>query len=319
MISSIFLILMLCLLPSHACGTQDERGEGLSFVEHPASAPFPYDGPYDDTGKCFFDAIDPNTGIRSHTNRYGARFPEAEHYDDSSVFFHIPPHFSPEKPFMLLVFFHGLESDITKTERDYKISEQVDASGKNVILIMPQLAKNAADSSPGKFFGQNAFGTFMAEAAAILDRRIGEQYRPALRAAPVLISAFSGGYKAAAYVLDRGGEGRRIRGVFLIDALYEDLEKFEKWIIDGAGHRSFVVLYTRGTEKNTYELADRLAGDGIKADWTWPASLYAGKVNLIQSSNEHFMVPLLGPPDHPLSHFLNILSEESAAKARSNP
>jgi hypothetical protein len=28
-------------------------------------------------------------------------------------------------------------------------------------------------------------------------------------------------------VLDRGGDGRRIQGVFPIDALYEDLKKFE--------------------------------------------------------------------------------------------
>jgi len=300
-------ILLLCISPGFAHGAHDERAESLSFVEEMAGAPFPYDGKYDDTGQSFFDWTDPNTGKRFHTNRYGLRIPETEHYSDSSVFFHLPPNFSPEKPFVFLIFFHGLDSDIDKTDRDYKIAEQVDGSGKNVILILPQLAKNASDSSPGKFFKHGAFSSFMVEAAVILGRRIGEQHLPALRTAPVLISAFSGGYKSAAYILDRGGEGSRIRGVFLIDALYEDLEKFTKWIAEGAGYRFFVALHTQGTEKNTRELAERLSEEGIKVAWTWPASLTPGSVNLIRSPTEHFMTPILGPPDRPLSHFLGIL------------
>ena len=308
-IFSTICIFMLCISPGRALG-KNEHGESLSFVEKMAGAPFPYDGQYDDTEQSFFDWTDPDTGRRFHTNRYGQRLPETEHYTDGSVYFHLPPHFSPKRPFAFLIFFHGLDSDINKVLREYKIAEQVDGSGRNVILILPQLAKNAADSSPGKFFKHNAFSSFMAEAAAILGRRIGERYLPALRSSPVLISAFSGGYKAAAYVLDRGGDGRRIQGVFLIDALYEDLEKFEKWITDrAAGPRSFFALYTHGTEKNAYEFADRLSGDGITVDWTWPASFSQGRANMIRSMNEHHMTPLLGPPDHPISHFIKIMRD----------
>jgi len=223
------------------------------------------------------------------------------------VLFHLPPGFSPEKPFAFLVFFHGNNSDIQQTDRDYQIAEQVDGSGRNVILILPQLAKNATDSSPGKFFNHNAFKSFMVEASEILARRLGEEHLPALRAAPVFLAAFSGGYKSTAYVLDRGGEDRRIRVVFLIDALYEDLDKFGKWITDGAESRLIAAIYTQGTENNTRELADRISTQRIKINWTWPASLAPGSVSLIQSSNEHLMTPLLGPPERPLSHFLSTL------------
>jgi hypothetical protein len=300
-------ILLLGISPGCPEAAQGSLTEGLSFVEAMASAPFPYEGTYDDTGQCFFDWTDPNTGKRFHTNRYGLRLPEPEHYIDNSVLFHLPPGFSPEKPFAFLVFFHGNNSDIQQTDRDYQIAEQVDGSGRNVILILPQLAKNATDSSPGKFFNHNAFKSFMVEASEILARRLGEEHLPALRAAPVFLAAFSGGYKSTAYVLDRGGEDRRIRVVFLIDALYEDLDKFGKWITDGAESRLIAAIYTQGTENNTRELADRISTQRIKINWTWPASLAPGSVSLIQSSNEHLMTPLLGPPERPLSHFLSTL------------
>jgi spermidine synthase len=306
------LLLTVCVLlvsfsPGHATAVQDMRAESITFVAEMTSAPFPYDGTYDDSEQQFFDWVDPKTGERSHTNRYGQRFSETEHYSDSRVFFHLPPNFSPERPFALLVFFHGINSDILNSDREYQIAEQVDGSGKNVILILPQLAKNAVDSSPGKFFKPNTFRSFMLEAAEIIGSRIGRQHMPSLYAAPILLSAFSGGYKSAAYVLDRGGESRRICGVFVIDALYEDLDKFGKWIKDGAQDRFFIALYTQGTEMNTIELADRLSEQGIQVGWTWPGSIVPGTVNLIRSSNEHLTVPLLGPPERPVSYFLGLL------------
>lgn len=301
-------VLMPYALPCHAGDAPAENPQGRSFTEQLASAPFPYDGEYGDTGQNFFDGTDPNSGKRFHTNRYGSRFSETDHYADGSVLFHLPPDFDPGKPFAFLVFFHGIDSNIDKTEKDYRISGQVDGSGDNIILIMPELAKDAADSSPGKLFRNGAFHAFMAEAARVLATRIGGEHSAALESAPILISAFSGGYKSTAYVLDRGGENRRIRGVFLIDGLYEDLDKFEKWVVDGNNDRAFAALYTRGTAANAHEFAAELSERGIKIDWNWPASIAPGTVVLLDSPNEHLTTPLLGPPENPISHFIRAVA-----------
>ncbi len=283
---------------------------GFTFTAKMENAPFPYEGLNGDTNVNFFDHVDAETGKRFHTNRYGDRFFEQDHYTDNSVLFHIPPTFDPEKPFFLLVFFHGLNTDIQTEEEKCRTLEQVDDSGRNVILIMPQLAKNAVDSSPGKFFLSNKFRNFMIESADILSEKLGKQYLAKLRASPIVLSAFSGGYKAAAYILDRGGENARIRGIFLMDALYEDVDKFGQWIIDGSQSRFFLLLFTRGScGKNASILASALAEKGIDPIWTWPDSVRPGNVYLVESQTDHLRLPVLGPPKLPLAKFLSITSD----------
>ena len=47
---------------------------------------------------------------------------------------------------------------------------------------------------------------------------------------PVIIVGYSGGFVPTAYSLDVGGLGNRVRGVFLLDAVYGELDKFASWI-----------------------------------------------------------------------------------------
>lgn len=292
--------------PCAAAGGDFLRG---SFVAVLDAAPYPYHGRYDDTGMDFYDHTDPRTGMRYHTNRYGARFSEKEHYSDGSVLFHIPPHFDPERPFAFVLFFHALETNIRKSAEEYDLIGQIDACQKNIILVMPQLARDAADSSPGKFFAANAFRRFMDEAAEKLAARLGREYGPRLRGAPILVAAFSGGYKAAAYVLDRGGVCDRIEGVILLDALYEDVDKFEKWAVQNISRSFLVSLYTRGEcERNSLELAGRLHESGIDAIREWPeAPLAGGGVYIVWTEGSHLRIPLAGPPARPLLGLLRLL------------
>jgi len=279
-----------------------------TFVTTLDAAPYPYHGKYDDAGVDFFDYTDPQTGARYHTNRYGVRFPEKEHYSDGSVLFHVPPHFDPDRPFALVVFFHALDTNIRRTDTDYDIAGQVNACGKNFVLVMPQLAKDAADSSPGKFFRPDAFRAFMDEAAGALAGRLGPEYRQRFRNAPIVLAAFSGGYKATAYVLDRGGAAGRIAGVILLDALYEDVEKFERWALKYIAESFLVSLATRGEcERNSLELAGRLEGNGIEVSREWPVrSISKGKFYLASTPGAHVQIPLAGPPARPLFSLLRL-------------
>ncbi len=322
LLSAVVLVLMMA--PA-ACGGAGEfvppgtvppfplmdRTHPYMFVERLFNAPFPYEGPNPETGLPFFDRVDPATGKRLHTNRYGQTFEEQRHYTDGGVLFCLPPGFNPEKPFEYLVFFHGNETHLEKALAEHDLVEQVAASGRNVILIAPQLAKDAADSSPGKFFQPGAFRAFMDEAAHVLSRRLEGVSLKHLQAAPIHLAAFSGGYKGVAYVLERGWMGGRVRGILLLDALYENLDKFEAWQ-RRHGRTSFLVLiHTEGSvRKNAEELGAKLKKQGFRPTSAWPAKLEPGRVHFIPSAHAHPLVPVLGPPERPIERFLRSLPEE---------
>lgn len=290
-------------------GTPRQRGGTL--VQVLKQAPFPYSGKHEDTDFDFFDMVDPESGRRFHTNRHGERLAEAEHYRDGWVLCHVPAHFDPGRAFAYLVYFHELQTDVLSSVRRHELTRQVDAAQRNVLLVAPQLATDAADSSPGKFSRDNAFRSFMDEVAQVLTLRLGRSHSKAVAAAPILLAAFSGGYKAVAYILDRGGANDRVRGVLLLDALYEDLEKFERWTAAHIEGAFLVSLYTRGScEENMHELLRRLARRGISAQAGWPVSLSGGDIRHLCVTTAHGDVPLHGPPLTRSAHCCNWPSPE---------
>jgi hypothetical protein len=272
-----------------------------TFVVKLEHAPYPYDGKYADSEQDFFDHVDPISGTRFHTNRYGVRLAEKTHYLDSSVLFHVPKHFDPRRPITYVVFFHPIQSNVRKSNQEYALARQVERSRLNAILVMPQLARDAADTSPGKFFQRNVFSMFMTEVAEVLASRMGKSCHKTLAEAPMVVAAFSGGFKTAAYVLERGGANERIIGVLLLDALYEDLDKFEHWIRANLNDAFFVSIFGQGEcEKNSRALALQLNRPELLENPIWPGKVRKGKIVLVRSSYKHNDIPLLGPPSEPL-------------------
>ena len=79
---------------------------------------------------------------------------------------HIPPGFNPQRPAVMIVFFHGHGANLARDVRErQQVPEQITAAGANAVLVAPQFAINAADSSAGKFWEQNGFKRFLDEAA----------------------------------------------------------------------------------------------------------------------------------------------------------
>jgi hypothetical protein len=279
-----------------------------AFVASLTNAPFPYSGK--DADPHFFDFIDPKTGERYRTTRTLERLSEKDHYRDSSVLFYVPKRFNPNRPFVYVVFLHGNRSDVQQCLKDYRLDEQIESSGKNAILLLPQLAKNASDSSPGKFSRKNVFRAFMQEAALVLSQTLGKKFRRPLEQAPIILAAFSGGYKPLACSLDRGGADSRIKAVLLLDALYEDLYIFGKWVLSHAGGGVFVNIFTEGSacEERTGILAQFLREHRVPFKEEWPKGSFAKRqICLIGSSSEHLQIPVEGPPREPLAALLQKL------------
>ncbi len=281
-----------------------------TFTKKLKNAPFPYYGKFEDTGADFYDGIDAKTRKKFHTLRNGTRVCEKGHYDDSRVVFHVPPHFDVKKSFFYVVYFHGNKNEVVKALRVHKIIEQVDASLKNVILITPQLAKNTADVSAGKFYTAGAFRKFMNECADVLAEfmRAEKSARAKLKKAPVVLVPYSGGYKPAAFILERGGVSSRVRGLICFDALYRDADKYKWWLLKNFRRTFFICFYTkRETQKETKVLMKFLDGRGIRYVTSLPEKISEGSFCFRSVSTSHYSLPLLGPPAMPLSFLLRRL------------
>ena len=178
-------------------------GRTLTALVPFRTAPFPYDGDVPDTGQPFLDVE--QAGRRGHTSPRGGIFWQDQTYGDSRVLLHVPAHFDPHRPGVLVVYLHGNNAELSTTVvRDQQVVAQFDASGINGLLVAPQLAVNAFESSAGRFWLPGEFAQFLAEAA--------ERFGKTLKAQtlPLVIVAYSGGYDPAAYALTVGGVRERV-------------------------------------------------------------------------------------------------------------
>ncbi len=210
------------------------------------NAPFPYDGKIARSDQPFYNVVE--NGKRGHRTPFNRVYWEDETYNDPRVLLHIPRGFDLAKPGVIVLFFHGhgatLERDVVHRQQ---VPEQISASGVNAVLVAPQLAVDARDSSPGKFWEAGGVKRFLAEAADKLSRAYGDpRARSAFEKMPIVIVAYSGGYLPAAWAISNGGFGRRLKGVVLLDALYGHFGEFRNWITsENSGF--FVSAYANST------------------------------------------------------------------------
>jgi hypothetical protein len=217
------------------------------------TAPFPYHGTMPGTDRPFLNAGE--AGHRGHVNFRGHVLWESQTFNDDRVLLHIPPGFDPARPAVMVVFFHGHGANLATDVRDRQlVPAQITAAGANAVLVAPQFAVDAADSSAGKFWEPNGFKRFLDEAAVKLARLYGDP-RAAFTFArmPIVIVSYSGGFGPTLAVLDRGGVRSRVRGLVLLDSLYAGIDKFADWI---AQNRStfFVSSYTPHTAHHNADL-----------------------------------------------------------------
>ncbi|UPJ65290.1 alpha/beta hydrolase [Bradyrhizobium sp. 191] len=223
---------------------------------------------------------------RGHRSYSGRVFWQDETYSDSRVLVHVPEHFDVHKPGVIVVFFHGNGATLERDVRDRQlVPKQISDSGANAVLLAPQMAVDAADSSAGKFWQPGGFKRFMAESADHLARLSGDpESARAFANMPIVIVGYSGGFLPTAWSLEVGGIGDRVRGVVLLDAIYGELDKFASWI---ESHRSgfFVSSYTRYTARRDRELMSMLRQKGISVAEDMEGPLRPGSVVFVETGD----------------------------------
>lgn len=256
--------------------------EGQTTLVGLQSSAFPYLGNNPQTDEPFLNIS--KDGRKGHRSYGGRVYWQDETYNDNRVLMHVPENFDVRKPGVIVVFFHGNGATLERDVRDRQlVPQQISDSGVNAVLLAPQLAVDAADSSAGKFWQPGGLKRFLAESSEHLAKLYGDPRAAKVFAnMPVIIVGYSGGFMPAAWSLEVGGVGNRVRGVFLLDAVYGELEKFASWI---ENNRSgfFVSAYTRYTRRHDRELMQMLKEKGIDIAEDMNGPLRPGSVVFVET------------------------------------
>jgi hypothetical protein len=257
------------------------RGDETMLVSLKSSA-FPYFGNNPRNDEPFLNV---SSGSRhGHRGMGGRVFWQDETFSDNRVLMHVPESFDVNKPGVIVVFFHGNGATLERDVRDrQRVPQQISDSGVNAVLLAPQLAVDAADSSAGKFWQPGGLKRFVTESADHLASLYGDP-RTAKTFAnmPVIIVGYSGGFVPTAWSLEVGGLGNRVRGVFLLDAVYGELDKFASWI-DTNRTGFFVSSYTHYTAPRDHELMRMLREKGIAVAEDMDRPLKPGSVVFVET------------------------------------
>ena len=139
-----------------------------------------------------------------------------------------------------MVYIHGFENCVENIVRDvgqpctagsparsaYALAAQLDASGKNALLICPEVAFDQRSSLAGQLGVQDGFKALLAETLGKLAPTLG----PVTLAdvGKVLVMSHSGGDVVAEDIALKGG--LPVQELILFDSLYQDVANFETWV-----------------------------------------------------------------------------------------
>jgi hypothetical protein len=265
---------------SGPAGLQPLKEAKSQLIAFNASA-FPYRGLIPGTNTPFLDVRDGKR--RGHTTLKGDICWEDATYSDRRSLLYLPGGFNPMLPFLIVVYLHGqgatLERDVMARQG---VPRQIEQSGQNVVLVAPQLAFDAADSSAGNFWRPGHFAQYIDEAAERLMRLYGDKrIGPRLNAAPVVIVSYSGGYLSAAFSLEWGGATHRVKGVILMDSLYGEEDKFAGWATARRRLGFLLSAYTESTKDENGNLQALLARRRVPFNTSLPPALTPGTMAFV--------------------------------------
>jgi hypothetical protein len=203
-------------------------------------------------------------GFKGSTESFGP-----EHYQDSTIAIVIPKQFKPTRSVDLVVHFHGHRNHVDKVLTQYDMIDQLQKSGRNAILIVPQGPYDAADSGFGKMEDAGGFEAMVRE---VVEYLYAQKKIPTTDIGHIVLTAHSGGYNAASMICARGGLADHITDVLLFDSSYGGLENFAHWIAQDHDRR-LVSIFTAHLAPANFELLTLLKKAGTDDDLTMEKDL----------------------------------------------
>lgn len=173
---------------------------------------------------------------------------------------YVPAGFDPEKPVRLVIYNHGLTSNVREAFNNSQLKEQLDAAPPNTVLIVPEWAENpeAYSQRAGRFhnpgFFRGMLDEIMAKTPALAGLRVDQ-------VGDIAIMSHSGGYNAAMSQIYKNGLYDKVTSVTLLDSLYNG-RGFDRWIQDNiydlsVGRKRFQNIFS-GTAEESKAQASRV-------------------------------------------------------------
>lgn len=178
----------------------------------------------------------------------GIHYSYEEHYADSSVLVVIPDAYKKKNSVDLMIFLHGWGNSKDTCNVKFHLAEQVEKSGKNMLLVIPEGPKFAPDSFDGKFCDEGGFERFIDELLCKLKK---DKIIRSKNIGRIILSGHSGGYYGMAHILRWGGYTEKISDVIIFDGLYWLEEDYLKWLIDYDGRLVNIYTENGGTKDNS--------------------------------------------------------------------
>ncbi len=175
--------------------------------------------------------------------------PREPHYTDSTVGLFIPRGFRRTPKVNVLVYLHGWSNNVRKAISEFKLREQIAASGQNIILIFPEGPRDATDSGCGKLEDKDGLKHLVEESLATLHAAGKIEHE---KIGHVLIAGHSGAYRGLACCADHGGLDTQLAGVCLLDSSYGNLDMFVNWVQKHPKGRFFSIFTDHLSAQNVY-------------------------------------------------------------------
>jgi len=240
----------------------------------------------------------PDTSRRNGHLYDSVLYTAADHYDDSSVLLIIPKQVKSSRKIDLIFWFHGWRNNIDTAAEFYKLTRQFVASKRNAVLVLAETAKNAPDSYGGKLEEPGEFKALVYD--VMYELKINHLVQDRVEPGNIVLAGHSGAFRVIAYILQNGQ--MPVQEVFLFDALYSQLDKYENWL-DQSGSHHFIHWYTNqggGTDEmsdtmmlqlkvhhNDFALTEELT---VK-----PEIIKNNRILFVHSSREHNVI--INDPD----------------------
>src|SRR3954454_3893863 len=178
-------------------------------------------------------------------------FAREPHYSDSTVALFIPHGYRRRPRVDVLVYLHGWGNNVRKAISQYKLREQIAASGQNIVVVFPQGPRDASDSGCGKLEDTDGLRHLVEESLATL-HTAGKIDKETI--GRVLIAGHSGAYKGLACCADHGGLDAELAGVCLLDSSYGNLDMFVNWVQKHPDRQFFSIFTDHLAAQNVYLL-----------------------------------------------------------------
>lgn len=277
----------------------------LASFDH---SPFPFNGSRPNSDEPFFNVRE--QGRLGHRTSSGRVYWAHQTYRERRSLLHLPEGFDPDKPSVLVLFFHGHRASLERDVRDrYLVAQQITDSGMNAVVVAPHFAIEANDSSIGRFWEPGFMKLYLDEAAQKLARMMGRaDKRSVFERMPIIVVGYSGGFEPTGQALANSGIRDRVRGVVLLDAAYGRFDAFSQWMRTNP-QGFFLSAYTSSTARGNRQLMETVSEAGQSLRTQMPAQLRPGARVFISApvSHESYVTEAWAP--YPLADLLRRLPD----------